>query len=168
MLGLLRMRMLELSKSLCNIFWHIEIDGLIWIVPIEVYATENVAIFVNGGIIMFLKSVDEMFCMSVANEFNAKVINNEIEYGGTSDMSEKARCVASWMVAVICEMFDEFNVRETSRLWEAIHSGADLDEYAVFVDEFFKIVLFHYVRWDCPCGDPEVFVPLAGICEGSD
>ncbi len=60
MLGSLRMRMLESRKSLCNIFWHIEIDGLIWIVPIEVYATENFAITVDCYIVVFLEAVDEV------------------------------------------------------------------------------------------------------------
>ena len=54
MLGSWRMRVLESGKALCNIVWHIEVDGLIWIVPFEVYATEDFAIGVNGGIIMFL------------------------------------------------------------------------------------------------------------------
>ena len=92
--------------------------------------------------------------MGVANKFNTKIINDEIEDCGASDMSEKARCMPSWMVAVVGKVLDEFDVRKTSRLWEAVHSGANFDKYAVFVDEWFEIIFLHNVGWNCPSGDP--------------
>ena len=130
-------------------------------------AAEDFAFTVDGDVVMLLKAGDEMVGMSLANDFDAEVINDEIEGGGTCDVAEEPRGMASWDVAVVGEVFDEFYIGEAASLWKAIHAGADFGEKLFVFDEGAKIVFVHDVVGDGPFRDVQVFV-LAGVVKRCD
>ena len=43
-------------------------------------------------------------------------------------------------------------------LWEAIHASADLDKNTAVFNFGLQLVIIHDVGWDCPSGNPHVFV----------
>ena len=91
---------LKACKRFGYILRHGKIYGVGVGIPLEVDATEDFSVFVDGCVVMFLQGVDEMSGMCVADYFHSKVINNEVEDGGSSGMTKESWCVAGWMVAV--------------------------------------------------------------------
>ena len=98
------------GKCFGHIVGHGEIDGSIFVVPLQVDAAEDSAVAVNGEVIV----LNEVIGVSLANNFDSKVINNKVENGGAGDVTEEARCVACWDVAVVCKVLDKFDVCESS------------------------------------------------------
>ena len=49
---------------------------MVVVVPVQVYAAEDFAVMIDGNIIVFLKRVDKVLCVGVADKFDAKVVNN--------------------------------------------------------------------------------------------
>ena len=140
-------------KGFGDILWHGEVDGAVLVIPIQMDATEDFAIAVDCYIIVFLETVDEVVGMDLANDFDAEVIDNEIESGGTRDVTEEPRSMAGWDVTIVGEMLDEFDVCESSSLGKAVHASADLGKELFVFDEGAKVVFLHDVFWDGPFGN---------------
>ena len=98
-------------------------------------AAENLTVTVNGDVIVLFEAIDEVTDMGLTDDFYSKVINNKVEKGGVGDVAENAGCVASWDVAVICKVFDKFNVCESSGLGKTIHTGTDFGKDSIVFDE---------------------------------
>ena len=98
--------MLEPSKGVCDAVRHGQINRSIFAVPIQVNATEELAVLVDGDGTVFLQAGDEVVSVSLANDFDAKVIDDKIEGCGTGDVAEKSRGVAGGDVAIIGEVLD--------------------------------------------------------------
>ena len=125
-------------------------------------AAEDFAIAIDCYVVVFLEASDEMVGVSLANNFDAKVVNDEIESSGTGDVMEKSRSVPSGNISVVGKMFDEFYIRESPGLRKTIHAGTDLCKELFVLDEGTKVVLFHDVVRDGPFRDVEILI-LAGM-----
>jgi len=112
--------------------------------------TEDLSIRVNGEVIMFFEVLDEMIGVSLSNYFYSEVVNDEVEGDGTGNVAEESRGVAGWNVASISKVLDEFDIRESSRLWKTVHTGTYFRKYAIVFYKWPKFVLIHYVFWDGP------------------
>ena len=106
--------MLKACECFLDILGHGEVDCLIGIVPKEVDTAEDFTIFVDCGVVVFLKGVDEMGGVAVSYEFDTEIIDNEVEDGWSSGMAKEPWCVACWVVAVVGKVFDEFDVGKTA------------------------------------------------------
>jgi len=74
-------------------------------------ATEDFAISVDGDVVMFLEAVDEVVGVGLAYYFNTEIIDDKIESGWACNVAEKSRSVASGDITIVCEVFDELDVR---------------------------------------------------------
>ena len=166
-LRLLGWWMTKSCKGFGDILGHGEVDGAVLVIPIQMDATEDFAIAVDCYIVVFLETVDEVVGMDLANDFDAEVIDDEIESGGTRDVTEEPWSMAGRDVTIVGEMLDEFDVGEPSSLGKAVHASADLSEELLVFDQGAKVVFLHDVFWDGPFGNVEVFV-LAGVVERCD
>jgi hypothetical protein len=90
MLRSLWRRVLKSCKSFGDRLGHSEVNGAVFVVPLQVDATEYFTIFVDGDIIMFLEGVDEMGGMGIANNLNAKIINDEVEDGWSCGVTKES------------------------------------------------------------------------------
>lgn len=146
--------MAQSGKSFGNIIWHGEVNGAGRVVPVESDAAEELAFVVDGDVVVLAKGVDEMRSVSVANNFDAKVIYHKVEYGWSCGVAEEAWGVSSGMIAVVGKVFYEFDVCEASSLGKTVHTGSDFDKDASVVDEGLKLVFLHDVSWNGPGGYP--------------
>jgi hypothetical protein len=71
-----------------------------------VNAAEDQAVFVDGDVIVFLEAMDEVVSVGLADDFNAKVVDNEVKGGGAGDVAEEAWCVAGGDVSIGGEVLD--------------------------------------------------------------
>ena len=108
-----------------------------------------------------------MVGVSLANDLDAEVVDDEIESGWACDMMEKARGVASGDVAIIGEMLDELDVGQAASLGKAVHAALDLGEELFVFNEWTEVIFFHDIVGNGPLGNVKVFV-LAGVGEGGD
>ena len=104
-------RMSESCEGFGDIIRHGEINSSVCVIPIQVDATEDFAATVDCYVVVLFEAVDEVLGVGLANDFDTKVINNEIESCGTRDVMEESRSMTSWDIAIICKMFDELDVR---------------------------------------------------------
>jgi hypothetical protein len=125
MLRSLWSRVSKSRKSFGDILGQSEVNGAVFVVPLQVDATEYFTIFVDGDIVMFLEGVDEMGGTGIANDLNAEIINNEVEDGWPCGVAKESWRVSSGVVAVMGKIFDQFDVGETSGLREAVHAGSN-------------------------------------------
>ncbi len=71
------------------------------IVPIEVYSAENFAFGIDGHFVVLFETVDQVIRVCLADNFDSKVVDYQVESGGAGDVSEEAGSVACGDVAVI-------------------------------------------------------------------
>jgi hypothetical protein len=90
MLRSLRRRVSKSRKSFGDILGHSEVNGAVFVVPLQVDATEYFTIFVNGDIIMFLEGVNEMGGMGIANNLNDEIIKDEVEDGWSCGVTKES------------------------------------------------------------------------------
>ncbi len=77
------------------------------VVPIQWYPDVLFACPIARKFVVFFKCVLEMMCMSFANVFHTKVINNQCELYWSYVVFPKARCELALLVSVFVEMFFE-------------------------------------------------------------
>ena len=146
---------------------HGEIDSAFLVIPEEMDAAEDLAVAIDGDVIVFGEAGDEVVSVDLANYLDSEVIYDKVEGGGTGDVAEEAWGVASWDVSIVGEVFDELDVCKAPGLGKAIHSGTDFGEDAAVLDEGSKVIFFHDVVWDGPGWDVKIFI-LAGVIKGGD
>jgi hypothetical protein len=167
MLRFLGRHMLKSGKGFRDVIRHGEVNGSVGVIPIQMDTAEDFAITIDCYIIVFLEALDEVVGVGLANDFDAKVINDKIESGGTGNVMKKAGSVTSGDISVVSKMFDEFYVRKSPGLRKAIHAGAYFGKELLVFDEGAEVVLFHDVLRDGPFGDVEILV-LAGMRKGGE
>ena len=69
--------MVETLQCFFDIIWHGEIDMLILVIPFEVDSAECCSLPIDGNIIMFLESGDEVFSSVSADVLDAKIIYDQ-------------------------------------------------------------------------------------------
>ena len=166
-LWFLRQWVLKACAGFGDIVGHGEVNGSFGVVPIEMDAAEDFPFTVDGDVIVFFETVDEMVGVGLANNFDAKVVNDKIEGCGAGDVAEESGGVASGNVAISGEVLDEFDVGESSSLGKTVHACANFGEESIVFDEGSKIVFVHYIIRNGPGGNVEVLI-LAGVGERGD
>ena len=68
-----------------------------------------------------------MICIGSRKIFDAKIINAETKFGGTSVVFPKTGCVRTRMVSVGSKLVDEVLVRKECSLFESVHAFFDSD-----------------------------------------
>ena len=69
-------------------------------------AAEDLAVEIDGDVIVLFEAVDEMVSVGFSDNFDSKVVDDKIEGGGTSDVAEESRGVAGGNIAVIGKVLD--------------------------------------------------------------
>jgi hypothetical protein len=118
------------------------------VVLIQCYPDIPFACPITHKFVVFFKYVLEMLCMSFANIFHAKVINNQCELYWSCDVFPKTRYQLALLVSMFVETFFEEFVGQYSCLWDAVHAmlGSDVDAAVfggflselVFVDDLIR------------------------------
>ena len=127
-------------------------------------AAEDLAVTIDGDVVVFFEAINEVISVGLADNFDAEVVNNKVENGGAGDVTEKTGRVAGWNVSVVCKVFDQFNVCESSGLGKTVHTSTDFSKDSIVFYEWSEIVFIHDIIWDGPGGDVEVLV-LAGVIQ---
>ena len=159
--------MAKSSECLGDVVGHGEIDSAFLVIPEEMDAAEDLAIAVNGDVVVFGEAGDEVVGVDLTDNLDSEVIYDKVEGGGTGDVAEKAWGVASWDVAIVGKVLDKLDVRKAPGLGKAVHSGTDFCKDAAVLDEGSKVIFFHDVIWDGPGWDVNIFI-LAGVIKGGD
>ncbi len=103
---------------------------------------------VDGDVVVLAKGVDEMCSVSVANNFDAKVIYHKVEYGWSCGVAEEAWGVSSGMIAVVGKVFYEFDVCEASSLGKTVHAFSYFEIDVAVVCDGVEVVGFADVGWE--------------------
>jgi hypothetical protein len=105
--------------------------------------------------------------VGLTDDFDAKVVDNEVEGCGMGDVAENAWGVADGDVAIVGKVLDKFDVGKSSKLGKTVHTDADFCKDSVIFDEGSEVIFCHDVVWDGPGWDIEIFI-LAGVIKRSD
>jgi hypothetical protein len=83
--------MLEFVQGRGNIFGHGEIDGAIFVIPVQRETTIEAAASVRGVGVQIFEGCDQMPCVFIANVFDAKVVNGKGEGDGARFVAPQSR-----------------------------------------------------------------------------
>ena len=114
----------ELLEGIDDVVWHGDVDIAFFVVPFELEAAEGGAFPVLCDFILESKGVAKVFSMFFAHIFDAKVVDDEGKGDGPCFMFEEARSVPGLVIAMLCEVRDEFIGGDFACLGEAVHSFA--------------------------------------------
>ena len=89
------------------------------------------------------EGIQKVFCIDSRKIFDAKIIDAETKFGGTSVMFPKTGCIQAKMVSVGSKLVDEVLVRKECSLFESVHAffHSDVDITSVS-DKSIQTVLF--------------------------
>ena len=115
------------EKCFGYVAWHGDVDVSGGVVPIDRESKVTGASPVLGEGILGSKRGEEMISIRLREEFDAEVINLEIERGATVGVAPESGCVCDREVTVGGEVRFQLIVCKNGSFLEAVHALADFD-----------------------------------------